>query len=322
MKIEMLVRLLLMCFVYLCSFSTDIFASGQEKFEKTYSTNDIKLSYQWRDHFDTSRSISFTLPRGEVQDQYRSVKKYMPEIVQRYVYIELMKKAQKIDPREASVRIKRVGKDLNIIVSSQSPEMLDKWQAVMLSNREDAYSQYLEENYYTRYQNHLGQTGIKPDHLRYLSESRELLVPVAQAFFEELGTGGDTRDYVGLLLSWIQNIPYNELEDRLVSNGAGYSSPVEVLTTNLGDCDSKTTLTAALMRALFPNLKMAILYLPNHALLAANIANKETDEYIEIDGYKYVLIEPTGPALLMVGNIDNKSSVDIASGMYSLEKVP
>lgn len=315
-------RPLLLCFIYLCSFSTDILARAQEKFEKTYSTNDIQLNYQWRDHFNASRSINFSLPKDKAQDQYRSVKKYMPEIVQRYVYIELMKKAQKIDPREASVRIKKVGKDFNIVVSSQSPEMLEKWRAVMKSNREEAYSKYLEENYYTKYQNHLGQTGIKPDHLRYLRESRELLMPVAQAFFEELGKGGDTRDYVGLLLSWIQNIPYNELEDRLVSNGAGYSSPVEVLTTNLGDCDSKTTLAAALMRALFPNLKMAILYLPNHALLAANVANKETDEFIEIDGYKYVLIEPTGPALLTVGDIDNKSSVDIASGMYSVEKVP
>lgn len=315
-------RLLLLCFIYFCSFSTDILASGQEKFEKTYSINNIELSYQWRDHFNASRSINFTLPKDKVQDQYRSVKKYMPEIVQRYVYIELMKKAQKIDPREASVRIKKVGKDFNIIVSSQSPEMLEKWRTTMFSNREDAYSKYLEENYYTKYQNHLGKTGIKPDHLRYLRESRELLMPVAQAFFEELGTGGDTRDYVGLLLSWIQNIPYNVLEDRLISNGAGYSSPVEVLTTNLGDCDSKTTLAAALMRALFPNLKMAILYLPNHALLAANVANKETDEFIEIDGYKYVLLEPTGPALLNVGNIDSKSSIDIASGMYSLEKVP
>jgi hypothetical protein len=316
------VRLLLLSFVYLFSFSNDILASGQEKFEKTYSTNNIELGYQWRDHFNASRNINFTLPKDKVQDQYRSVKKYMPEIVQRYVYIELMKKAQKIDPREASVRIKKVGKDFNIIVSSQSPEMLEKWRATMLSNRQDAFSEYLEENYYTKYQNHLGQIGIKPDHLRYLRESRELLMPVAQAFFEELGTGGDTRDYVGLLLSWIQSIPYNVLEDRLISNGAGYSSPVEVLTTNLGDCDSKTTLAAALMRALFPNLKMAILYLPNHALLAANLANKETDEYIEIDGYKYVLLEPTGPALLTVGDIDHKSSVDIASGMYSIERVP
>lgn len=297
-------------------------ADGQEKFEKSFSNDNIELSYQWRDHFNVSRTIEFSLPKDKVQDQYRSVKKYMPEIVQRYVYIELMKKAQQIDPREASVRIKKVGKDFNIEVSSQSPEMLQKWRETMYTNQDDAYTKYLYENYYTRYQNHLGQTGIKPDHLRYLKESRELLIPVAQAFFDSLGKGGDTRDYVGLLLSWIQSIPYNVLEDRLVSNGAGYSSPIEVLTSNLGDCDSKTTLAAALMRALFPNLKMAILYLPNHALLAANFATKDHDNFIEIDGYKYVLLEPTGPALLNIGQVANKSGTDIASGMYSVEVVP
>lgn len=315
-------RLFFLCLCLILSLHKVSWADGQEKFEKSFSNDNIELSYQWRDHFNVSRTIEFSLPKDKVQDQYRSVKKYMPEIVQRYVYIELMKKAQQIDPREASVRIKKVGKDFNIEVSSQSPEMLQKWRETMYTNQDDAYTKYLYENYYTRYQNHLGQTGIKPDHLRYLKESRELLIPVAQAFFDSLGKGGDTRDYVGLLLSWIQSIPYNVLEDRLVSNGAGYSSPIEVLTSNLGDCDSKTTLAAALMRALFPNLKMAILYLPNHALLAANFATKDHDNFIEIDGYKYVLLEPTGPALLNIGQVANKSGTDIASGMYSVEVVP
>lgn len=250
------------------------------------------------------------------------MKNYMPNIAKRHVYVELMKQAQQVNPREAKVKLIKQGQDYKISVSSKSPEMLEKWQRTMAAKQQQAFDSYLQDNHYIRFKTHLGQEGVKPDHMRYLKESRELVLPVAQAIYDKLEPGSDTRDYVNLLMSWIQSIPYNELEDRIVSNGSGFFSPVEVLTNNLGDCDSKTTLAASLMRALLPNLQMVIVFLPDHALLGANMAHRESENTLRVNGSDFVLIEPTGPALMPIGKVSDKSLSDIASGMYTTEKVP
>ena len=147
------------------------------------------------------------------------------------------------------------------------------------------------------------------------------MIPVAQALFEKVGPNQESKDYVNLMLSFIQSIPYNELVEKSVSRGSGYLSPVEVLTSNIGDCDSKATLAAAVLKSLLPRLSIAIIYIPGHALLAANLPRSDLERTIDIDGMQYVLLEPTGPALMIAGKIGDKSEKDISSGMYTYEKV-
>ena len=293
----------------------------QLTFNKIESDAGVTLSYQWLDHFSQTQSLTVTLPQEKINNMYRGVKNYMPDIAQRYVYIELMKAAQKVDPREARIRLRKIGLDTRISVTGRSPELIRKWQQTMETSKETAFEQYLLENYYTTFKTHFGKEAIKPDHIRYLNESRELLMPVSMAFFDKIGQGQDTRDYAAILLSWIQSIPYNELEDKSVSRGSGYLSPPEVLINNIGDCDSKTTLMATVMRTLLPNVSLAIVYLPGHALLAANLSRRDTEHTIELGGMRYLLLEPTGPAMMPLGQIGDKSAKDIASGMFTYEKV-
>lgn len=294
----------------------------QRNFSKSNTADGLQLSYEWLTQSQLPIKLSFTLPRDKLNSQFRAKKNYKPDIAQRHVYIELMKAAQKVNPKEARVKIVKLGRDYKISVSSRSPENLQKWQDNMALKQREAFDEYLEENYYIRFINHLGQEGVKPDHIRYLQESRELVFPAAQAIYDKMEQGSDTRDYVNLLMSWIQNIPYNELEDRLVSNGSGYFSPAEVMTNNLGDCDSKTTLAASLMRALLPNLPMILIYLPDHALLGAGLSHRDAEQTLEVNGMEYLLMEPTGPALMNIGQISDDSMADIANGMYTTERVP
>lgn len=296
--------------------------ASQRTFNKSDSNESVDLSYEWLTHAQQPVQLSFSIPKDKLNSQFKSQKNYMPHIAQRHVYIELMKAAQKVNPKEARVKITKLAGDYKISVSGSSPEMVEKWQANMASKQQLAFDQYLEDNYYIRFKTHLGQEGVKPDHLRYLAESRELVLPAAQAIYDKMEPGSDSRDYVNLLMSWIQSIPYNELEDRLVSNGSGYFSPVEVLTNNLGDSDSKTTLAASLMRALLPNLQMVLIFLPDHALLGANLAHRSNEQTLTIDGVNYLLMEPTGPALMKIGSLSDKTLSDIASGMYTSEKIP
>lgn len=294
----------------------------QRKFNKTDEGNRLKLSYEWLTQSQLPLELSFLLPKDKLNSQFKSKKNYMPDIAQRHVYIELMKAAQKVNPKEARVKILKRGRDYKISVSSRSPELVQKWQKNMEDKQQQAFDEYLEENYYTRFVNHLGQEGVKPDHIRYLQESRDLVLPAAQAIYDKMEPGSDSRDYVNLLMSWIQNIPYDQLENRLTSNGSGYFSPAEVMTNNLGDCDSKTTLAASLMRALLPNLPMVMVYLPDHALLGAVLSHRNNEQTLNVNGMEYLLMEPTGPALLNIGQISKDSKADIAGGMYTTERIP
>lgn len=308
-------------FILLCIFAVGAQAK-QSYFHKEESPDEITLKYRWTDSFGTARNLSFDLDKQNISRQYKQNKSYRPEIAQRYVYIQLQKEAQKINPREARVSFRPLGREIQINVVSDSENITNKWQNHLNNTQEKAFVEYLGMNYYDRYISPYGQKGVKPDHTRFVAESVKVLLPAAQAIYEQIDEDSTSRTYVNLLLSWVQSIPYDTLEDRMTSNGAGYLAPTDVLISNHGDCDSKTVLTAALLRSLLPKLQMAIVYLPNHALLAANLPHFDTEHVINEGGIEYVLLEPTGPAVMRIGRLGEETERHINSGMYTVDIVP
>lgn len=292
----------------------------QLTFNKTKQSERMYFDYSWSDHQEQTQDITFTLPLLQVNSQNH--KKFIPSLAQRYVYIELHKAARKINPKDARVRIQRRGQNIQVRVTSRSDNLLGHWQRSMAQSKEKALDQYLQDNYYSYFRSHLGQQAIKPDHLRYISENKVALLPIAQAVYEKLPIDSETRAYVNLVLSWVQSIPYNELNNRLNSNGAGYLPPLSVVANNQGDCDSKTVLMASLVRSLLPDTKMSMVYLPNHALLGIVLPFRNNEQTIDIDGVNYLLMEPTGPAKTPLGDIATSSSRYIAGNMYSVEEIP
>lgn len=299
--------------VHLSSFSQQL------SFNKSKKSKGMYFNYTWSDHQEKTSDISFSLPFRQLNKQNH--KKFIPNLAQQYVYIEMHKAAKKIDPKEARVHIQRRGQDIHIQVTSRSNKLLAKWQRSMNQGQQKALDQYLQDNYYNHFRSYLGQKAIKPDHLRYVSENTAALLPVAQAMFEKLPTNSKTRAYIHLVLSWVQSIPYNELKNRLTSNGAGYLPPLSVIANNQGDCDSKTVLMASLVRSLFPDVKMTMVFLPNHALLGIALPFRKNGQTLNIDGMDYLLMEPTGPSKIPLGEISNRSAQYIAGNMYSLEEV-
>jgi hypothetical protein len=294
--------------------------SQQLSFAKSKQNKEVSFNYTWSDHQDQTRDITFTLPLRQINTQNH--KKFIPDLAQQYVYIELHKAARKIDPREARVQIQHRGQDILIQVTSRSDKLFAKWQRSMNKSKVKALDQYLQDNYYSHFRSYLGQQAIKPDHLRYIVENTAALQPIAQAVYDKLPTISETRAYVNLVLSWVQSIPYNELNNRLTSNGAGYLPPLSVVANNQGDCDSKTVLMASLVRSLLPEVKMTMVYLPNHALLGISLPFRTNEQTLDIAGIDYLLMEPTGPAKIPLGEIANRSAQDIAGNMFSIEEVP
>ena len=309
-----------LCFLfYLACFS--LFAE-QTTFSRQETNSTYTFNYKWADYFGATRQITFDLDRKTLNTQFRHNKAYRPEMAQRHVYIALKRQAKGVNPKEARISLQQISDEIRIHVRSDSQVSQQAWLRKLQQTQESAFDNYLYENHYARYVSPTGQEAIKIDHARFAAENIRVVLPAAQAIYEQLEEKSSTRSYVNLLLSWIQSIPYNTLEDRLVSNGSGFAPPSDVIANNLGDCDSKTVLAAALMRSLLPNLSMVIIITPTHALLGANLPRREDEATVEIEDLEYLLLEPTGPTIMPAGVIGEVSRYGIESGLYTHEKVP
>ena len=122
------------------------------------------------------------------------------------------------------------------------------------------------------------------------------------------------------VLGFIQSIPYSALESRLTSSGLGFNPPAKVLWENQGDCDSKMTLVASILRALMPRLKMALIYIDKHAFIGLAIESRANEVSISFKETNYLLADPTGPALFPIGQLPPESELAITQGQYTIEE--
>ncbi|MCU0835155.1 MAG: hypothetical protein MUC77_12100 [Chromatiaceae bacterium] len=158
---------------------------------------------------------------------------------------------------------------------------------------------YLER----RYRLHEDRS-LRPDYARIARESVEPLAPVAAALADST-RGGSWREVVDRLLLFLQTIPYDPLDDR--ATGAGFSPPLVVLADNRGDCDSKSVSFAAIAHRLQPDLPIALVLVPGHALVALATPPERGDRTLRHAGRTWVLAEPVGPGAYPMGRIAEES---------------
>ena len=189
----------------------------------------------------------------------------------------------------------------------------------MLAKLEEKFFQeYLEQSFYHQFRLPTGETGIKPDHLRFARLSVNDLKVIKSMVLDEVEVK-NIRKVTNYLLGFVQSIPYETLESRTTSLGAGYNPPLRLLWENKGDCDSKATLTIAMLRALMPRIKMALIFIDKHALIGIDVPPEGNDAHVTFDNVTYVLADPTGPRLMNLGDIDAEVNNIINSGLFSLE---
>ncbi len=291
----------------------------------SFSSSDNEASqrfeYRWQRPGQNDASLAFSLNRQSLAEAPGSQPNYSPARVQRYVYIEVMKAAQDIDPKQARVNVKKQRRGLKIEVSSPSNALNQQISQQLHQTQESAFDKYLDEHYYTRYTTVFNQQAVKPDHIRYIHEYVKPLIPLSQAIYDRVGGQSDARAYFNFLLSWVQSIPYDTLESRAENNGAGFLPPAGLLTQNKGDCDSKSVMTAAIARGFLPDTPMILILLPRHALLGVALTPQRTDQTLIYNDKTYILFEPTGPAQMPLGDVAADSERALGNGHYTIETI-
>lgn len=118
--------------------------------------------------------------------------------------------------------------------------------------------------------------------------------------------------FINSVIYFVQSIPYKI--PPLVYKGkktSGLFSPVICLTEGYGDCDTKSLLLCSILAH-----KYELIYLTGarHAFIGIKITPTANQEYVEINGTKYVLCEMTSKWKL--GKLPVSSVDDINKGKY------
>ncbi len=302
-----------LCFVLLLGCST---ASAQMPLQRVAAGQTTEFIYQ----LSAGSNLRFKLD-NKLLNQYRGMRRYMPHMADQAVRHALLRKAAALQHQGVRIQFSPPNLPLQYSVQAAEPEKAQQMMATLAAEQTKALNDYLAKGYYYLLDDPVKGKGVIPDHLLFMQDALGQLQPVADAFIANYGKN-NIRQIAAQLTAWIQQIPYRDLDNRLESNGNGYAPPVQLIFDHSGDCDSKAVLWATVMRLIFPTLMIKIIYLPNHAVIAAQVPATDTEQVIDFADSSLLLIDPTGPAQLKLGQVGDEYQAALQSKQFSQRTFP
>ncbi|SEK55963.1 hypothetical protein SAMN05216262_101663 [Colwellia chukchiensis] len=303
--------------ILLSCFSSLLMAK-QLKFNKVINDNQVQFHYLWLDQDQQQHALSFAIQKTAVFNDFRNFKAFKSQRAQRYVNLQLAKTLSQQPLDGVQLKFLPASTEFTITIKAESALNIRQAKEKIQRMQHQLMQQYLADNFYHQFVNYDHSTAIKPDHLRFAQDSISHFNNVKIAVLSQLANQ-DARTVINYVLSFVQAIPYATLASRVTASGAGFNPPLQLLWQNQGDCDSKVTLTAAILAALLPQLKMQLLFINNHALMAFNIPSQGQERTVTIAGQVYVLAEPTGPAAMRIGEVSPEAEFAIRNNRYYSE---
>jgi len=290
----------------------------QLSFNKVKNANSHTFNYVWLDHNQKQQTLAFNLPTKTLLNRYRNFRSYQPKMANNYVNNQLKKYFRKQPIANVSVDFSDINQQ--IYVRGSDPVAINEAQKVVKIQEKKLFKHYLDKHHYQTFITPSQTLAIKPNHIKIAIDSVGDLKPLKPIILESASIK-NIRKVSNYVLGFIQTIPYETLSSRITSSGAGYNPPLKLLWENKGDCDSKVTLTASLLRSLMPRIKIAMIFIDNHALLGIDVPAIGDEVTVNYNGTNYLLAEPTGPALMKLGKIAQSSKQAVLSGHYVIEEL-
>jgi hypothetical protein len=279
----------------------------------SFQHNGAQYRYQWRDAAQQEKQLSFHV--ASYPNELSRFARLKPTQVNQYIIQVLKEEMSQLDLGEVQAQIEIIDDQPKIALRGRDAQKLSQVSTRLKQAQSKAYRDFLTQQHYVKDTLFSGEEVIRPDYKAIANQSAPYLKEILKAI-ESANKESTTRDKIEYLLNFVQNIPYRTLQSADESRGSGFMTPIQVLRNNMGDCDSKSTLMAGALQSYFPNIRIELIYLPDHALLALGIPAKTNDKTVKIDGMNFVALEPTGPAQLRLGQLGPHSQHYIDIGLY------
>ena len=291
----------------------------QLSFNKVLKGEDYHFSYKWLDYNQEQQTFSFVLTQQALFERFRGFKSYQAAFAEKTIIRNIKKEIRQHPIRGAQVFYRQENGKYILDIKGRDDEKVAQAYQQLSQLEQRVTKEFFTDNYYQHFISHDQVSGIKVNHIDVANDSVADLKRLKPIILEKVSIK-NIRKVSNFVLGFVQNIPYSTLESRLTSSGAGFNPPTKLLWENQGDCDSKMTLTAAILRALMPRIDMALIYIDAHAFIGIAIPAQGDEVSINYQGVDYLLAEPTGPALLPLGQLAPESEMAINQGRYVVEK--
>ena len=308
-------KIFLSIFYALILFVTYIDAhASQSSFTKKAYDSDIAFDYKWLNHQKEIKKLNFRIPYTAIKSSSNDFTPYTNRAANNYVYETV--KRYKATPGVTLKITKNKSGGISVKANGPNKQVLENELKNISQIKEKAQSDYMKENNYT----YLKNDTIIPDHVRIANAHGSKIMPLTRAISRDIQLS-NKRDTINYVLSFFQSIPYDKLISRDTSSGSGFSTPMNLIANNRGDCDSKSTAIVSALTNLYPQLEMLMIYVPDHAFIGIAMQPQANDISLTIKGKSYVLAEPVGPALLPVGSISPSSLSAIKKKDYIYKEI-
>lgn len=314
-----------------CLMATPLLLSTPLMAQQTYFyRNASTLNYRW--HLPDSPQEQQFLVHLPNQSSLPPWQEWRPAQANAVIYQRLLKNAKEQFP-DVNFRY-HAGRgylgESYVDFETHDPAQLNVIEQWLNQQQAAEQDGYLSEHYYKL----INKDHLRPDHIRIAEVASTELQDVAEtmksvalasaATSAVLANATDEQKVIAGLLDQIQSIPYDTLSSAEGMRGTDFLMPSQVLRENRGDCDSKATLMLALLHALYPDLPLAMIYVPEHALIAVGI-----DAYpgsgqasVNLGGESYLLMEVVGPAEIPPGQLGSLSRQYLGGGQYQYDILP
>lgn len=285
------------------------------------------FAYRYTDITGHTRTLQFSLYADDIRRGNAEFQAWNEPQARAAALGAAQRAAQTFDNPKRQVNVSVSGQMLKIQLvgygNAINPQFGHQVEDTLNTTYESAVEEYAHEHFYLATPQGNGTTSIQPDHPRLAARYAPAMAPVAQAIAQQIpGASQSPRAFINATLSWLQTIPYSELMDRATSNGAGFNTPYGLLLQNQGDCDTKATALAAILRSAYPSLPLAMIYIPDHAFLGIGLPQGSDDFALNTAQGVYVLADATGPRLMPLGQINDKTKARLLAGQTTILPIP
>lgn len=280
-------------------------AAEQRGFEATEGRREWSFDVKWTDEAGERQRAQFALPAAAIQADIDTPLRFQRKDAAQHAARAVRQYGATLPNVKVKAKVSGKGA-LSISVKAKKRSRAKAVLARAEEIRDEAMDDYLVEHGYTRMEG-----AIVADHARHVAEYADDVAPLVAALG---GPTEDPRQFAAAALGYVQSIPYQSRAK--VSNA--YRRPLLVVARNKGDCDSKSTLFLALMRSAYPDLPLAVAYIPGHAFTGLGIEPERGDLTFREDGQTWVVAEPVGPAMFAVGETKGKSRRRARWGMVDV----
>jgi len=279
--------------------------ADQIAFEVDKNAQQWAFDVRWSDAGGARHRAQFELPTAQVKADLQEPLRYKTREANEYIVAAVRSWAS--DRKGPKVTAKAGGGGVQISASGKSRDKIKQALADAAEVRDQAAARFRAEHGFT-----LIDGAIAPDHILHVQDYAADLAPVVSALG---GPGASPDAFAELALGFVQNIPYEQASlqrDR-------YRRPLSLLGRNRGDCDSKATLFLGLVHQAWPDLPLAMVYIPGHAFVALGLEPDKGQAELRGDERTWLLAEPVGPALHPLGEVGKKSKRRARRGKVELK---